>query len=69
MEKLSLGNENEASFPENEEISKKTLIQKIEYKDYFKLNSSNFLEWFEELNRYLFTKDYDEYINKNFSYK
>ncbi len=70
-----LENENEATTSDINEINKSTIIEYkdctiksvFNYKD-FKLENSNFQEWFEELNRHLIAQDYDEYINKEFVY-
>jgi len=39
----------------------------LNYKD-FKLNTSNFEDWFIELKRHLIAQDYDEYTEKDLVY-
>jgi len=66
-------NKDEDNVPQNEilfqnYVYKDLLIKSVfNYKD-FKLNTSNFEDWFIELKRHLIAQDYDEYIEKEFVY-
>jgi len=66
-------NKDEDNVPQNEilfqnYVYKDLLIKSVfNYRD-FKLNTSNFEDWFIELKCHLIAQDYDEYIEKEFVY-